>query len=650
MDDCSAADLFFAAQDAAEAGQEQMADELYAAVADADDDNEDKGGSHPPISVVKSMALNARAELALDRALASGFPMQPSSAAEDEQRAAIQLLQAAIRKCPENATALMNRALLARDLGDDETALQLWSKAAASPTPAAKKSGSKRDNTEGSESNDWREDWLLEPRRNIAPLACMYRALLLSQIGAHEEATVELRRLGYRWRLSPAVWDCARTPPPPTPPTPLPSHPPPPAEPARLYRNAVSGGVRQALRRAFAPGAAYWRETRYESAAASKRYFTFYVDLAELKERAESQRGAPTSAIERLLLSLLPLTGKETELRSCEWWVHQRAAGRGFGHELHYDLEEQTMEVSGRILHPTVSSVAYLSDGGDPTIVLDETIDDPLGASKAYCAHPECGAFLTFRGDLLHGVLPGPFARAEGHDEGRAAAGHAEGHGDGHGEGHGGGNGGRGGGKRAREGVGGRAEGGKATKRPPKEEDHEKSEAGPSLATAQTGQRLTLLVAWYAERTAGAAKRSRLGAQSGIPRPSRSMTWPRALELTAEEEEEEEELANAQDARTCAVQQVRLPEASPVWVRVGRPGEPMAAADRTAVAAEAAAVARESMSATVLRGGELHGELAAPTSLRQHFFLHSAGEVGDRLKAEHGIGGSWGRKGSRRKE
>ena len=42
MDDCSAADLFFAAQDAAEAGQEQMAAELYAAVADADDDNDDK--------------------------------------------------------------------------------------------------------------------------------------------------------------------------------------------------------------------------------------------------------------------------------------------------------------------------------------------------------------------------------------------------------------------------------------------------------------------------------------------------------------------------------------------------------------------------------------------------------------------------------
>ena len=30
-----------------------------------------------------------------------------------------------------------------------------------------------------------------------------------------------------------------------------------------------------------------------------------------------------------------------------------------------------------------------------------------------------------------------------------------------------------------------------------------------------------------------------------------------------------------------------------------------------------------------------------PSMLRQHFFLHHATEVGDRLKEEHGLGGSW---------
>ena len=108
---------FFHAQDAAQAGREEEADELFATISDAADDVDGSGGGeHPPPSVVKSMALNARAEIALDRALASGFPLQPSSEAAEQQREAIRLLQAAIRACPLNATAMMNRALLARDL------------------------------------------------------------------------------------------------------------------------------------------------------------------------------------------------------------------------------------------------------------------------------------------------------------------------------------------------------------------------------------------------------------------------------------------------------------------------------------------------------------------------------------------------------
>ena len=85
----------------------------------------------------------------------------------------------------------------------------------------------------------------------------------------------------------------------------------------------VRRGSRFQLADALAPDAAYWRETQYESAAASKRYFTWYVDLADLASRQPSNGGQlnggplhggpracdPTStAIDRLLRALQPLT------------------------------------------------------------------------------------------------------------------------------------------------------------------------------------------------------------------------------------------------------------------------------------------------------------------------------------------------------
>ena len=71
------------------------------------------------------------------------------------------------------------------------------------------------------------------------------------------------------------------------------------------------------------------------------------------------------------------------------------------------------MEASGKVLHPAVSSVVYLTSGGDPTIVLHENMSTPLEARAAYLSHPTAKAFFTFQGDLLHGVLPGPFAHAD---------------------------------------------------------------------------------------------------------------------------------------------------------------------------------------------------------------------------------------------
>ncbi len=68
---------------------------------------------------------------------------------------------------------------------------------------------------------------------------------------------------------------------------------------------------------------------------------------------------------------------------------------------------ESSRDVS--VLHWAVqvcSSVLYLSDGGGPTVVINQTPGDLLGP-EAWLVRPCCGRLTAFSGDLLHGVLPG---------------------------------------------------------------------------------------------------------------------------------------------------------------------------------------------------------------------------------------------------
>ena len=861
-------ELFYAAQDAVQSGDIDKAEENIVEI-DREYKAEYEGSAYsaaanggPPAMMVTSMAHNTRAEMALDRALDDGFPLRAFP--EETLREAEAHLERALSVNPWNTAALMNSAMLARDLGDADKAAEHWRRASCRP-PSWQDPDCSDDEDEVCDG--WREAWLVDPYEKSVALACMYRALLLCQLGEHADADRELRRFGFRWKLAPGVWDLAAgrsdgivagapglLPPPPPPPLRLPLRLPlsggghggeaAPSEepqgaggsggaassaavaaaaaaaapwpvPVRQFANAVAPGIYQALRRAFAPEAAYWRETQYENASASKRYFTFYVDLPELLRKAGAAEGAAVGAaeggggdggegaegsvvlgaagslpsplaaappgarsraaasapvsrgaivgasssssqsrrqrrrpsmqeaasaaasaaspaspaahpwrlralssasavasatfgwraldhnvVERLLLRLWPLLGRP-DLTSCEWWVHQRAAGRSWGHELHFDVEERTMEITGRVVHPAVSSVVYLSEHGDPTIVLDETIDKPLGAQRVFAAHPRERSFLAFDGRLLHGVLPGPFAHG-------------------------------------------------APRGPPQ-------------------PRLTLLIAWYCEPTAaaispgasaraGAKLGAQYGAQSRVPRASRHQTWPSDLEMRPEELALDDEACMASAAAASGLPtdgmgegalgegggqgagllapELPVPYASPAWIPVppadlvpeGRPGKravpasaykgldtsldgpvyqtascpsihtlhshPTAtcpsssssqkrgaaggldqrdggdgggsssqrgsardsargsARDSARGSARGSAKDKATFSLTPreivgrtgraeLLCGEPPTALAPPETPRQHFFLVEADEVGARLRTEHGQGGTW---------
>lgn len=99
--------------------------------------------------------------------------------------------------------------------------------------------------------------------------------------------------------------------------------------------------------------------------------------------------------------------------------------------------------------HPALASILYLTDLGGPTLVLpvsttatgewrDAAARDSLEGGcahveamlkgVAYASHPLRDRWVTFQGDLLHGVVPNPWPKegAEAHVAGGAAGGESK--------------------------------------------------------------------------------------------------------------------------------------------------------------------------------------------------------------------------------
>ncbi|KAG8466731.1 hypothetical protein KFE25_008110 [Diacronema lutheri] len=392
---------FYAAQDAADVGRARDAARLYERAIDAcgtlhpiarDADLWPRAG--PPsasarAALIASVASNALGELRLDEALEAGFPSRAHDC--EPLRAAVARFEAALRAWPYNAPALCSLAQICRDSGRAEQALALLDRLLALST---------LDAAQDDACSAWRAAWVFTPRRAAVAAGAMTAALVRSQRGEHAAATPILRRFGLRLRLSPAVWAAAAAPASHALPCPAPRLTAGQAAvpPVRLFADAVPPALASTLCAAFAPGAAFWRQTGYHTASVEKRYFTFFYDVRAAR---------PSNAVEALIAHLHPLLARD-DVACAEWWAHTRPVGRHPGHELHYDLEEGVMEASGRVLHPLVSSVVYLSGSAKsgPTIVLDERLDAGQLARRCWLAHPRTRALLTFDGALLHGVLP----------------------------------------------------------------------------------------------------------------------------------------------------------------------------------------------------------------------------------------------------
>ena len=135
----------------------------------------------------------------------------------------------------------------------------------------------------------------------------------------------------------------------------------------------------------------------------------------------------PKCALERLALQIFDLhapgIAKDVDrTRSgAEFWMqlrHPAASAEGADADensspsmgFHWDKDEELHAVSGLYVHPQVSTVTYLSDGGAPTLILAKRAGvggqiSEAPVPKAWLSQPAAGKHVAFDGRFLHGVL-----------------------------------------------------------------------------------------------------------------------------------------------------------------------------------------------------------------------------------------------------
>ena len=114
------------------------------------------------------------------------------------------------------------------------------------------------------------------------------------------------------------------------------------------------------------------------------------------------------------------------EIIGAEWWLHHRPVGANLGHQLHFDTDEALLDQQGKVTHPLVSTVLYLTGGrsqkdsemdvnndhtlrtgpSGSTIIFSQDPKSTNYAKTAYVSVPVNNRLMMFPGNLLHGVLP----------------------------------------------------------------------------------------------------------------------------------------------------------------------------------------------------------------------------------------------------
>jgi len=273
----------------------------------------------------------------------------------------------------------------------------------------------KKNHSDEEEDNEEDDGWY--SASTVESTSRFMCSMLWSMEGRHDRALEHLKPFRLTHRLHPNVWRVGQ-------PLETASLLAVPSKPPLVFQpegGIIPNHLYRSMLKVFAPDASYWQESDYST----RGYYSFFHDYDE------SLKKSPSNLIEEVIINHLMPRAKQclemektdaeksdrlsTRICGFEWWAHTRPIQANLGHNLHYDTDESMLDQEGKVTHPMLSSVLYLTGGMEncsspagATIILDETPDSTTVGEKCWQGIPKDNTFLIFPGDRLHGVLPCP--------------------------------------------------------------------------------------------------------------------------------------------------------------------------------------------------------------------------------------------------
>jgi len=175
---------------------------------------------------------------------------------------------------------------------------------------------------------------------------------------------------------------------------------------AAAWDHVLPPNLLAVLSKCFFPAAPFWAAHDYSDGSQKppSPYFSYVVPLT----KTDGTRCQNDSALVAIIRHIQKVTANAfpdvVNATAAEWWCHSRP--HSSGHQLHFDSDD---EGRGGVRNPIISTVTYLAPagiGGETLVTAQATSATSLARTGHLCAGRR-NRVLAFRGDLLHGVVPG---------------------------------------------------------------------------------------------------------------------------------------------------------------------------------------------------------------------------------------------------
>lgn len=155
------------------------------------------------------------------------------------------------------------------------------------------------------------------------------------------------------------------------------------------------------LSQAFSADSSFWTSHNYSDGSSQGRPPSPYVSyIVPLHNNSSFVLKQVISIIQNHVSTLFP---QVKDCSAAEWWCHCRP--HASGHQLHFDSDD---EGRGGVRNPVCSTVLSLTEGvGGEILVTTQTSTSTTLCETGWLCEGKRNRLLAFKGNLLHGVVPG---------------------------------------------------------------------------------------------------------------------------------------------------------------------------------------------------------------------------------------------------